>query len=317
MERSYDAFMLDMRQLAALSVLAQTGSIAAAARELAWSQPTVTHHLRGLATALGTPIVTSDATGTRLTSAGETLLPTAQTILSLARRAEREVSIARGSEGGRDPLANSPEPLRIGVIPSVGASLMPSLMRELQAVGAQVLVSEAETDRLITQLASMDIDLAVLLGGDSVQRMLPPGSLYRPLRRERLVLLLPAGHKLAGATNVTLKDVRTEKWVLSPSPVDPLDRLLRDEAELAGVTVDGSVFSDDYAVIQSYVAAGLGLALVPESLVSAERHDLSTATLKGERFIREIGIVVAPHAPRPLVEPFVERLLNAHNAVSA
>jgi DNA-binding transcriptional LysR family regulator len=60
----------------------------------------------------------------------------------------------------------------------------------------------------------------------------------------------------------------------------------------------------------SVVAAGLGLALVPESVVSDERHDLATATLRGERFVREIGVAVAPHAPRPLVEPFVERLLE-------
>jgi molybdate transport repressor ModE-like protein len=301
--------MLDMRQLAALAALANTGSIAAAARELAWSQPTVTHHLKGLAATLGAPVIASDATGTRLTAAGETLLPTAQTILALARRAEREVSIARGSEGGRDPLANAPEPLRVGVIPSVGASVMPSLLRDLQTSRAQVVVSEAETDRLIARLASMDIDIAILLGGEIVQRMLPPGSLYRPLGRERLVLLLPAGHRLAGGTNVALTDLRDDTWVLSPSPGDPMDQLLREEAAKVNVNVTGSVFSDDYAVIQSYVAAGLGLALVPESVVSDERHDLATATLRGERFVREIGVAVAPHAPRPLVEPFVERLL--------
>jgi DNA-binding transcriptional LysR family regulator len=301
--------MLDMRQLAALTSLASTGSIAATARELAWSQPTVTHHLKGLANALGTPVIVSDATGTRLTAAGETLLPTAQTILSLAHRAEREVSIARGSEGGRDPFANTPEPLRVGVIPSVGASVMPPLLRQLRAVGAQILVSEAETDRLISRLASMELDIAILLGGDSVQRMLPPGSLYRPLRRERLVLLLPAAHRLAGATDVALTDLRDDKWVLSPSQSDPMDQLLRAEAALVNVEVSGSVFSDDYAVIQSYVAADLGLALVPESVVSAERHDLATATLLGERFVREIGVTVAAHAPRPLVEPFIERLL--------
>jgi DNA-binding transcriptional LysR family regulator len=97
--------------------------------------------------------------------------------------------------------------------------------------------------------------------------------------------------------------------VLSPSQSDPTDQLLRDEAAKVNVTVAASVFSDDYAVIQSYVAADLGLALVPESVVSVERHDLATATLRGDRFVREIGVAVGPHAPRPLVEPFVERLL--------
>jgi DNA-binding transcriptional LysR family regulator len=186
---------------------------------------------------------------------------------------------------------------------------MPPLLRQLRAVGAQILVSEAETDRLISRLASMELDIAILLGGDSVQRMLPHGSLYRPLRRERLVLLLPAAHRLAGATDVALTDLRDDKWVLSPSQTDPMDQLLRAEAALVNVAVSGSVFSDDYAVIQSYVAAELGLALVPESVVSAERHDLATATLLGERFVREIGVTVAAHAPRPLVEPFIERLL--------
>ena len=302
--------MLDMRQLAAIVALESTGSIAGAARELQWSQPTVTHHLKGLATAIGAPVIASDATGTRLTSAGRTLLPTATTILALARRAEREVSIARGTEGGVNPLANASDPLRIGVIPSVGASVMPALLRDLQSMDAHITVSEAETDRLVAQLASMDLDIVIMLGGESVRAMLPPGSLYRPLRRERLLLLVPAGHRLAGHAKVSLRDVSDEQWVLSPSDIDPLDQLLRVEAFKVGVHVGGSVFSDDYAVIQSYVAAGLGLALVPESLVATHRTDLSTAELESDGFVREIGLAIGPHAPRQLVEPFVERLLH-------
>lgn len=302
--------MLDMRQLAAIVALESTGSIAGAARELQWSQPTVTHHLKGLASAIGAPVITSDATGTRLTSAGRTLLPTATTILALARRAEREVSIARGSEGGINPLANASDPLRIGVIPSVGASVMPALLRDLQSMDAHITVSEAETDRLVAQLASMDLDIVIMLGGESVRNMLPPGSLYRPLRRERLLLLVPAGHRLAGKEEVSLRDVRDDEWVLSPSEIDPLDQLLRDEAAKVGVAVSGSVFSDDYAVIQSYVAAGLGLALVPESLVATHRTDLATAEFDSEGFVREIGLAVGPHAPRQLVEPFIERLMH-------
>lgn len=308
--------MLDMRQLAALVALERAGSIAAAARELRWSQPTVSHHLKGLAVAIGAPVIVSDATGTKLTTAGLALLPTAQTILALARRAEREVSIARGSEGGLNPLANSPEPLRVGVIPSVGASLMPELLRDLQARDAHLTVSEAETDRLVTLLASMDLDIAILLGGDRVRAMLPPGSMYRPLTRERLVLLLPAGHRLAGSQNVSLRALAGEQWVLSPSNIDPLDQLLHDEAAAVGVAIRGSVFSDDYAVIQNYVAAGLGLTLVPESLASRERHDLATAELSGDAFVREIGLVVAPHAPRQLVEPFVERLAHIQKGMT-
>ena len=83
-----------------------------------------------------------------------------------------------------------------------------------------------------------------------------------------------------------------------------------------GVEIRGSVFSDDYAVIQSYVAAGLGLTLVPESLVSPIRADLATARLDGESFVREIGVAIAPHAPRQLVEPFLERLLHIQKGVT-
>jgi len=308
--------MLDMRQLAALAALERAGSIAGAARDLKWSQPTVTHHLKGLTANLGVAVVVSDASGTRLTSAGQTILPTAQTILALARRAEREVSIARGSEGGLNPLANAVDPLRVGVIPSVGASVMPLLLRDLMQMDARLAVTEGETDRLVVALSSMDLDVAILLGGEAVRNMLGPGTVYRPLSRERLVLLLPAGHRLAGSTNVSLRDVHDEKWVLSPSDIDPLDELLREQAHRVGVEIRGSVFSDDYAVIQSYVAAGLGLTLVPESLVSPSRADLATARLDGESFVREIGVAIAPHAPRQLVEPFLERLLHIQKGVT-
>ncbi|MFZ4078587.1 MAG: LysR family transcriptional regulator [Microbacteriaceae bacterium] len=308
--------MLDMRQLAALTALERAGSIAGAARDLKWSQPTVTHHLRGLTATLGAPVVVSEPSGTRLTAAGLSLLPTAQTILALARRAEREVSIARGSEGGLNPLANALDPLRVGVIPSVGASVMPLLLRDLMQMDARVAVTEGETDRLVVALASMELDVAILLGGESVRSMLPPGTVYRPLSRERLVLLLPAQHPLAGSSDVSLRDLRDEQWVLSPSNIDPLDELLRIEARQADVEIRGSVFSDDYAVIQNYVAAGLGLTLVPESLVPRDRRDVATARLTGDSFVREIGVAIAPHAPRQLVEPFMDRLLYVQEGIT-
>lgn len=304
-----------MRQLAALAALAHTGSIAGAARDLSWSQPTVAHHLKSLATTLDTPIMVSDATGTRLTLAGETLLPTAQTILALAHRAEREVSLARGTHGGANPLTNSADPLRIGVIPSVGLTVMPALLRELQSVGAQVRVSEAETDRLVGSLSAMDIDIAILLGGPSISKHLPPGSLYRALRRERLVLIVPRGHRLAGSRDVTLTDVATESWILSPSEFDPIDALLHEEARKESIRIHGTVFSDDHVVIQGYVAAGLGLALVPESVVSEARSDIEVAHMHSPRFVREIGVAVAPHAPRPLAEPFVELLFAESDSI--
>lgn len=280
--------MLDMRQLLALKSLAETGSIVGAARALQWSQPTVTHHLKSLGTTLGRPVVTSDSRGTTLSTTGRELLPFAAEILALASRAERELLVSDGDHGT----------LRLGVLPSIGGGILPPVLRTLRDNGLLITVLEAESSELVALVASFAVDVAIVLTGPTLHEHLPASARFTFLMREKLMLLLPHGHALAGSPSVKFADVATEAWVMSPDPQDPVDLALKRAAESIGFTPSVSVLSDDYSVIQGYVASGLGLALVPESALAGRRQDVAVAEITDQQFARDLGVIVGAHAPR-------------------
>ena len=87
--------MLDLRQLTVLRAVAREGSLAAAARSLHYSQPTVTHHLSALESHLGVQLVQRTPRGATVTDLGELFLQHAEGVLDRLASAEAEV---RGDE---------------------------------------------------------------------------------------------------------------------------------------------------------------------------------------------------------------------------
>lgn len=277
--------MLDLRQLRALRAVAEHGSVLRAAHDLHWSQPTVTHHLRGLARVLGADPVASGPDGTRLTAVGAALLPHATAILDRAERAVDEV---------RALVAASRRRIAIGVFPSAGARLLPRVVRELRAAGFDPDVTEAELDPLLAAVTGLRLDAAIVYDAPGRPTVLPPGFRMIPVRRERLSVIVPAEHRLAGRLGVSLLDLRDEPWVVGATAADPVDAALRTAAEHAGFTPRIAMRSDDYAVVAAYVAAGFGVALVPELALPDRPDAVRTVMLDDAVFERRIFLVSSP-----------------------
>jgi len=83
--------VIELRHLQVLRAIAEEGSLAAAARALGVSQPTIAHHLGTLETHFGVTLVERSAHGARLTDAGRQLLPHADAVLRRMAAAEREM----------------------------------------------------------------------------------------------------------------------------------------------------------------------------------------------------------------------------------
>lgn len=292
--------MFELRQLRALDALAQQGSIAAAARMLHCSQPTVTHHLAELGKLIGAPIIASNSRGSTLTAEGHTLLPYAQEILALSIRAQRDVA-----------QAHTRNHLSIGVLPSMGARLMPRVITTLRAAGITVDVREAETDELIQLMHALIIDAAIVMGGRELEARLPPRTILRPLFVEPLVVIVPASHKLANRQKIPLSELTAENWILSNTANDPIDQALTLAAERDRFTIHATLRSDDYSVIHSYVAAGLGIALVPESGLTSTRQDVRPIHINDHEFTRELSVVVGLQLPLSVAETFLQQLARA------
>ncbi|MGO4678400.1 LysR family transcriptional regulator [Microbacterium sp. 2MCAF23] len=277
--------MLDLRQLKALEAVAEHGSVLRAADALQWSQPTVTHHLRGLERVLGAAVVTSGSGGTRLTAVGEAMMPHAIAILDRSERAVDELRALVESDRRR---------IAIGVFPSAGARLLPQVVRALQEAGFDPDVSEAELDPLMADVVGLRLDAAIVYDAPGRPTILPPGFRMIPVRQERLAVIVPRAHPLAGRTGVPLADLDDEAWIAGATEADPVDAALARAAEQAGFTPRIAMRSDDYAVVAAYVAAGFGAALVPELALPAHLDAVATVEIADAVFERRIFLVTAP-----------------------
>ncbi len=276
--------MLDLRQLRALRAVEEHGSLAQAARALDWSQPTVSHHLAALGRVTGAPGVASDSAGTRLTEAGRAWLPHAVAITERADRALTEV---------QDALEAGRRTVRFGVFPTAAARLLPQLVRALDGQGWRVEAFEAELDGIEAALGRMALDAAVVYDTPGEAPHAMPGLTRTRLFTERFSLVLPAGHPLTDGGPVPLRALAETPWIIGTKDDDPVDAAFRAAARRAGFEPVIGPRSDDYRVVVEYVAAGLGVALVPELALPVWRDDLVLAPPAGLRLSREVSLVTA------------------------
>lgn len=298
--------MLDLRQLRALRAVAEHGSVLRAAVSLQWSQPTVTHHLRGLSRVLGAEVVMSGPDGTRLSPAGEAMLPHALAILDRSERAVDEVAALLSS--GRRRIA-------IGVFPSAGARLLPQVVRSLREAGFVPDVTEAELDPLMADLVGLRLDAAIVYDAPGRPAVVPPGFRMVQVRRERLSVIVPSSHPLAGRSGVSLADLRDESWVAGAVESDPVDAALAGAAEQAGFRPRIAIRSDDYAVVAAYVAAGFGVALVPELALPTHLDDVTAVALGNHAFERRIFLVTSPSVD-PAARSALEESLRTADGIA-
>lgn len=148
-------------------------------------------------------------------------------------------------------------------------------------------------------MTSDDLDVLITHRYPGVAPTPHPGLDRQPLLDDPLRLVLPVDHRLAeGAAHrgIGLSRLRNETWI-SGAPGIPNRTCLETLARQAGIETHVAYASADYQVILALVGAGLGVALVPESLlVGADRSRVSVHRLRGLTPAREISIV---HRRRP------------------
>ncbi|MEV4918167.1 LysR family transcriptional regulator [Streptomyces tirandamycinicus] len=275
--------MLELRQLAVLRAIAQEGSLAAAARSLHHTQPTVTHHLGVLEAHFGARLVRRGPRGAALTELGAALLPHAEAVLERLRLAEREV---------RDLAERGARTLHIGTFPTAGALLLPPAVKAVRAEGVQVSLVEGELPALLRGLAARELHAALVFSQPGDRLDLDDDFELHPLLTDPLLLVMPQDHRCAGLAQVPLAELRDDDWIGSADPRDPCDRVLSWACARHGFQPVHGLRTDDYAVVQGFVAAGTGVALVPRLALGTPRSDVAVRTLTGPPLAREISVAV-------------------------
>ncbi|MFD9124804.1 LysR family transcriptional regulator [Kitasatospora sp. NPDC059571] len=281
--------MLELRHLQVLRAIAREGSLAAAGRALGHSQPTVSHHLATLEAHFRTPLVHRGARGAVLTDAGAALLPHAEAVLGRIGAAEREVAelVRRGAST-----------LRVGTFPSAGALLLPPAVRTLHRSGVRIQLTEGELPALLDGLRSRRLQTALVYSRPDGGLDLGEDVVVHPLLEDPLLLVLPADHPQAAAERVPLAALRDDGWILGATEEDPVDRALARACAPHGFEPVPVLRTDDYGVLQGFVAAGIGVALVPRLGLGPARDDLAVRPVDGPPLARRIGVAALRTADR-------------------
>ncbi|MET8573797.1 LysR family transcriptional regulator [Streptomyces sp. NPDC005012] len=257
--------MIEARHLRVLRAVAATGSFSAAARELGCTQPAVSQQMKALESSAGTPLIVRAGRGMRLTQAGEVLVRHAAGILAGLTAAEEEVAAIAGLRAGR---------VRLVSFPSGSSTLVPTALAALRAEhpGTQVSLEEAEPPRSVEMLRAGDCDVALAFryaaASGAAESEEWDDLVVRPLLSDRLVGLVPEGHRLASAESVGIGELAGEPWIAGCPRCR--GQLVQVCAE-AGFTPRIDFATDDYPAVAGLVGAGLGVAVLPRLAVESVR----------------------------------------------
>ena len=272
--------MLDVRRMRVLREVAQRGSFSAAAEALSFTQSAVSQQIAALEREAGTTLVERSVRGIRLTDAGRALVRHTEAILGRLAEAEAELEAIAGLRGGR---------LRMASFESAGATLMPlaiATFRERHPA-VELSLSLAEPMDSVPQLKSGELEIALSFdpndvavpGGESIEHV--------HLLDDPLYLALAPDHPLANKRNLRLADLASDAWI-EGTPSCACSAMLRRACERAGFIPRIAFESDDYAAIQGFVAAGVGVALVAELALTNVRDDIVIRSLGRETPVRRI-----------------------------
>ncbi|MCL2482012.1 MAG: LysR family transcriptional regulator [Propionibacteriaceae bacterium] len=255
---------LDPRRLLIFKTVVDVGSISAGARVLGRTQPSVTEHIRALEHSLKVPLLIRSSKGVVPTEAGRMLLAHANAIAGSLDTAVREATEYRDLRRGR---------VRLACFPSSLATVVPRAMQRLyEKLGFWLDVHMVEVNpvKAVAMLGRGDVDLALVFRHDDSASE-PSWNLFHEIRmgRDKAYVVLPSNHALARQPQLSLADLGGERWAFGRVPCD---RHLKETCRRAGFDPAIQTLTDDYVVVQSFVAMGSFSTILNRSSLDAFCH---------------------------------------------
>ncbi|MEV0800840.1 LysR family transcriptional regulator [Kribbella sp. NPDC050281] len=281
--------MLDVTRLRVIDAVARHGSVTAAARELHYSQPSVTHHLSRLEAETGAQLLQRVGRGIRLTEAGRMLAARAAEIIGRIDAVDAELAAHVGLTAGRVRLA--------GFSSAIGA-LVPGAVAALSAQhpGLRISLIDTHPPEALELLRIGTIDVAIIFRYDETAPE-PSGIRLHHLLDDPLYVL-------SSGREVELSGLRDATWIAG------CDRCRSHLVSLCaeeGYEPQIGYTSDDMVVMQALVAAGLGVTTMPGLALRTHHADGVIANeLPGSR--RHVYAATYGEPPDP---PAIAALLTA------
>jgi DNA-binding transcriptional LysR family regulator len=289
---------MDPKRVLTFRAVAHQRSFTRAARELALSQPSVSHQVAALEHEIGARLLDRRPRGLELTPAGTLLLEHADAIavrfdlaaLQLAEIADDERTL-----------------LRIGAFPTALAGLVPSAVARLRArhPGARVTVDEGAADDLPARVRSGELHVAVGSQDAALPRRDYEGIERRDLLREPFLVALAPEHELARQDAVRLSDLADEDWTAAYT-----DGLIVRACRAAGFEPRLVSLTRDQLAIRALITRGLAVTLAPRLLAEAFTGT-ALRPIAGEGPERDVYALLPPGGRHPLARPMLAALTEA------
>ncbi|WP_326611505.1 LysR family transcriptional regulator [Streptomyces scopuliridis] len=287
--------MLDMRRMQLLRAVVTSGSVTAAARNLGYTPSAVSQQMATLEKEAGITLLERSGRGVRPTEAGRLLTEYAALIGRQVAEAETALADLRAGRTGR---------VVVRYFATMGATLLAPALAELrrEQPGLQVDLRLTGSDDPLPEVREGRADAALVVRpkepGEPQDRLSVDGVRFVHLLDDTYRAVLPKGHRLATKRVLELTDLAEEPWVGSEWPGPCLDAILT-ACGAAGFSPDFVVESEDYATAQGFVAAGLGVSLVPVTGLAGHHPAVVVRKVRNPEPVRAIYAAVRGPGPDP------------------
>lgn len=292
---------IELRQLRYFVAVAEELHFGRAALRLHMTQPPLSQTIQSLEAALGTPLFYRTQRSVSMTPAGSAMLPEARRILLHAAALPDFAHRAAAGESGR---------LSLAFVSTADYSVLPPFLREFREhyPHVQIDLREATSDVQLEDLIQGRIDVGLLIPPlpDKAKATLN----YAPVLSETLVLAAPKGLKaLRGKSAVALKTMSDMPLIIFPRRIAPAfhDAILACFHD-AGLTPRIGQEAIQMQTIVGLVSAGMGIALVPQSVSNLNRPGVEYKPLTGKTPLVETGLAWRRDNTSPVLRAFLELL---------
>jgi DNA-binding transcriptional LysR family regulator len=296
-------YMLDVRRMQVLRAVVTSGSVTAAATNLGYTPSAISQQIAMLEKQTGVALLERVGRGVRPTEAGRLL--TEHSALISRSVAEAETALA-------DLRAGRTSRISLSYFATAGAALVPPALARFRREHPDVLVDLKLTGPAdpLEDVNNGRVDVAIVVR--------PPDRLRKSIRLIPLLddpyrAVLAKGHRLAKKRVLDLADLANEPWVGSEWPAGPCLDVMIEACASAGFSPNFVVESDDYSTAQGFVAAGLGVALIPQLGLGTRHPGVVVREVDRPEPIRSIYAVVRESS---LALPAMSSLLDALRAAA-
>jgi DNA-binding transcriptional LysR family regulator len=294
---------VELRQLRYFVTVAEELHFGHAATRLHMTQPPLSQAIQALEALLGASLFLRNRRGVALTPAGAALLPEARRMLVEAGGLAELVQRAAAGASGR---------LALSFVTSADYSVLPPFLRACRAAfpAVEIVLQEATSDIQLDDLLHARIDCGFLIPPlpDKARTELD----YMKVLDEPLILAAPAGlDALQHDGPVRLQDVPALPLIIFPRKISPaLHDAILSCFSAAGVTPVIGQEAIQMQTIVGLVSAGMGIALVPQSVSNLMRPGVEYRALAASTPLVETGLAWRRDNASPVLHGFLELLRN-------